>query len=109
MKISSFTNEHDEGQGFASYRANVLIGNPISAIVAGSDTTRATLISILYYLINHPYHIMVLQEELSGIEINKDLKKLAILPHFNAVVKDTSRLAPPVMTDGSHKTGVEGS
>jgi hypothetical protein len=52
---------------------------------------------------------MALQEELSGIDIDKDVNKLAILPHFNAVVKDTLRLAPPAMTDGSHKSGVERS
>jgi cytochrome P450 len=44
--MSRLANEHDEGQGSASYRATVLIGNSISAIIAGSDTTRATFISI---------------------------------------------------------------
>jgi hypothetical protein len=51
---------------------------------------------------------MALQGELSGIDINKDVNKFAILPHFNAVVKDTLRLAPPATTDGSHIIGVEG-
>jgi hypothetical protein len=52
---------------------------------------------------------MASQEELSGIYIDKDVNKLAMLPRSNAVVKDTLRLAPLAITDGSHKTGVEGS
>jgi cytochrome P450 len=103
-----FINEHDEGQGSATERANVLMGNSISAIVAGSDTTRAALISVWYYLINHPSHIKTLREELSGIDIDRDVNKLAALPHLNAVVKETLRLAPPAMTGSSRITGDEG-
>jgi hypothetical protein len=52
---------------------------------------------------------MALQDELSSIVIDKDVNKLAILPRSNAVDKDTLRLAPLAITDGSHKTGNEGS
>jgi hypothetical protein len=52
---------------------------------------------------------MALQDELSSIDIDKDVNKLAILSHFNAVIKDTLQLVPLAITDSSHKTGVEGS
>jgi cytochrome P450 len=103
-----FINEHGEAQGSLSYRTNVLMGNSISAIVAGSDTTRAALIAIWYYLIKHPSHMTALREELSGIDINRDVNKLAGLPHLNAVIKETLRLAPPAMTGSSRITGDEG-
>jgi hypothetical protein len=52
---------------------------------------------------------MALQDELSSIDIDKDVNKLAVLPRSNAVIEDTLRLVPLAMTDGSHKSGIEGS
>jgi cytochrome P450 len=89
------------------YRYNVLMGNSISAFVAGSDTTRASLVGIWYYLCKYPEHAASIYEELSGIDIN-DANALASLPHLNAVIKETLRLAPPVMTGTSRITGPQG-
>ena len=100
---------HDTSTGRSpAYRHNILMGNSISAIVAGSDTTRAALISIWYYPCKYPYHAQKIYEEVRHIEI-EDVKKLVTLPHLNAVIKETLRIASPVMTGGGSRiTGPEG-
>jgi cytochrome P450 len=91
----------------ASYRHNVLMGNSISAIVAGSDTTRASLTSIWYYLCYYPEHMQKIYDEVRDIDID-DIPKLALLPHLNAVLKETLRIAPPAMSGGSRIVGPAG-
>ena len=83
------------------------MGNSISAIVAGSDTTRASLIGIWYYLCKFPVHVVKIGEELENMDVN-DVQKLASLPHLNAVIKETMRLAPPAMTNSPRITGLQG-
>jgi cytochrome P450 len=91
----------------STYRRNVLMGNSISAIVAGSDTTRGSLIGIWYYLCHAPEHMQKIYDEVCNIDIN-DVSKLALLPHLNAIIKETLRLAPPAMTGGSRITDSTG-
>ncbi|KAF1831503.1 cytochrome P450 monooxygenase-like protein, partial [Decorospora gaudefroyi] len=91
-------------------RHNLLMGSSISAIVAGSDTTRASLTGIWYYLCKYPAHAAKLYDELRDLDINDvaSVPKLAALPHLNAVIKETMRLAPPAMTGSNRITGKEG-
>ncbi|KAF1953533.1 cytochrome P450 [Byssothecium circinans] len=88
----------------ASYRRNVLMGNSISAMVAGSDTTRAALIGIWYYMCHHPEHMEKIYNEVHGINVD-DVSRLVLLPHLDAVLKEALRLAPPATTGGSRIVG----
>jgi cytochrome P450 len=88
-------------------RKNLLSGNAISAIVAGSDTTRATLISVWYFLSKYPSNADKIREELSKVD-HTDANALALLPHLNGVINETLRLVPPQMTGGGRITGPEG-
>jgi cytochrome P450 len=104
-----FIAEHDASAATRSsaYRHNLLMGNSISAIVAGSDTTRGSLIGIWYYICKFPQHVNKIRSELHNIDIN-NMQKLAALPHLNAVIKETLRLAPPAMTGSPRMTGPGG-
>jgi tryprostatin B 6-hydroxylase len=104
-----FIAEHDSRAATksAAYRRNLLMGNSISAIVAGSDTTRGSLIGIWYYLCKYPQHISKIRSELHHIDVN-NVQGLAVLPHLNAVIKEVLRLAPPAMTGSPRKTGLGG-
>lgn len=104
-----FIAEHDATASTKTVadRHNVLMGNSISAIVAGSDTTRGSLIGIWYYLCKYPEHTSKIQAELHNIDVN-DVQKLATLPHLNAVIKEALRLAPPAMTGSPRMTGPDG-
>ena len=104
-----FIAEHDASASTKTpaYRHNVLMGNSISAIVAGSDTTRGSLIGIWYYLCKYPEHVSKILAELRDVDVN-NVQKLVALPHLNAVIKETLRLAPPAMTGSPRMTGPEG-
>jgi cytochrome P450 len=78
------------------YRHNILMGSSISAIVAGSDTTRASLIRVWYYLCKCPDHIDRVYDEVRNVNVD-NVQELAHLPHLNAIIKETLRLAPPAM------------
>lgn len=80
----------------------------MTAIVAGSDTSRAALVAIWYFLLKHSRHISLIRAELSSIDIDKDANALSTLPHLNAVIKETLRLAPPALTGNSRITGLRG-
>lgn len=88
-------------------RHNILMGSSISAVVAGSDTTRGALIAVFYYLCKHPTYINNIREEIRTLDTS-DVNALAMLPCLNAVIKETLRLAPPAMTGNSRITGPEG-
>lgn len=110
VDMSSFFIEefNDITKGPTSYRQNVLMGNSISAIVAGSDTTRAALVATWYFLLRYQQHIPLIRAELAGIDIDNNYHALSSLSHFNAVLKEVLRLAPPAMTGSSRITGDQG-
>jgi cytochrome P450 len=87
-------------------RQNLLMRNSISAIVAG-DTTRGSLVGIWYYLCKFPQHVSNIRSGLHNVDVN-NVQKLATLPHLNAVIKETLRLAPPAMTGSPMMTGPGG-
>ncbi|KAL4951186.1 cytochrome P450 [Aspergillus filifer] len=71
-------------------------------IIAGSDTTSSASIYAIFELLNHPDQIEKLRAEFKQY-INKNLSEiapedLAALPHLNAVINETLRLHPPVIS-----------
>ncbi|CEN60762.1 hypothetical protein ASPCAL03195 [Aspergillus calidoustus] len=80
-------------------------------IVAGSDTTAATLTNATFELIRNPDQITKLRAEFD--HLNKDLaaltpEDLVKLPHLNAIINETLRLYPPVPSGVQRKTGPQG-
>ncbi|KAI0456218.1 cytochrome P450 [Xylaria acuta] len=84
-----------------------LAGTAVTAVVAGSDTTRAVLIGIWWFLSKDPEHAKKLQSEVDRVDVN-DASALAALPHLNGVINEALRLIPPVMTGGNRITGPNG-
>lgn len=72
-----------------------------------SDTTRASLIAIWWYLSKYPEHADKVYSEIKNVDV-RDANALATLPHLNGVVNEILRLVPPAMTGGSRITGPEG-
>ncbi|KAK5627594.1 hypothetical protein RRF57_003309 [Xylaria bambusicola] len=84
-----------------------LAGTAVTAVVAGSDTTRAVLIGVWWFLAKYPEHAKKVQAEVDGVDPN-DANALAALPHLNGVMNEALRLVPPVMTGGNRITGPSG-
>ncbi|KAI1827403.1 cytochrome P450 monooxygenase-like protein [Xylaria intraflava] len=84
-----------------------LSGTTVTAVVAGSDTSRAGLIGLWWFLSKYPEHAKKIQAEVDDID-EKDPVILANLPHLNGVINETLRLAPPVMTGVNRITGPNG-
>ena len=78
-------------------------------IVAGSDTTAATLTFLFYYLAKHPEHQEKLREELrpllSGDWSDKDINQAQ---HLNGCINEALRLYPPVPSGLQRQTPPEG-
>ncbi|KAL4793042.1 benzoate 4-monooxygenase cytochrome P450 [Aspergillus venezuelensis] len=71
-------------------------------ILAGSDTTSSALTNAIFELLNHPDQIEKLRAECEQ-QINNSMsdiapEDLASLPHLNAVINETLRLHPPVIS-----------
>ncbi|KAK2808753.1 hypothetical protein FQN50_004425 [Emmonsiellopsis sp. PD_5] len=76
-------------------------------IVAGSDTTAATLTHVFYHLARDPTHVDIIRKELqqvSGLS-NNDLKDL---PHLSGVINEALRLHPAVPSGLQRQTPAEG-
>ena len=65
------------------------------------------LIGLFTELAKHPECIDKCYAELKDVNV-ADQKTLAKLPHLNAVILETMRLYPALMTGGSRKTGMHG-
>ncbi|CAN8097825.1 unnamed protein product [Discula destructiva] len=98
------------GPGAAAKAWNLawLAGDSLLAIVAGSDPSTATIIGILAELGQHPEHAERIYEELVTIDSIQDVHQLSKLPHLNAVVNETMRLYPALLSAGSRKTTKNG-
>jgi len=73
----------------------------LSNIIAGSDTTAASLSAILYYLLYYPDTLRKLREEIQDFQrqgkLGKDsvkFKEAQEMPYFQAVMKEALRLHP---------------
>ena len=70
--------------------------------MSNSDTTSSALTNGIFELLNHPDQIQKLRDEFRQ-HIHRDMSEiapedLAYLPHLNAVINETLRLHPPVLS-----------
>ncbi|KAI9645797.1 hypothetical protein NHQ30_005231 [Ciborinia camelliae] len=89
----------------------LLYGDSRLAIVAGSDTTSATLTNIFYHLCREPHHIVKLREELESIYTPgspSECRDIQDAPYLNGVINETLRLHPPVASGLLRQTPPEG-
>ncbi|KAL8787405.1 MAG: hypothetical protein Q9195_007780 [Heterodermia aff. obscurata] len=82
-----------------SAELHMLEGDSQLIVVAGSDTTASTLISILYSLAKSPSLFSILRDEISTLasqNSNKPLsnQELQSLPYLNGVISEALRLYP---------------
>ncbi|KAF5876058.1 putative benzoate 4-monooxygenase cytochrome protein [Botrytis fragariae] len=96
-----------KGKKSDKVRYNILLGSTLSAVTAGSDTTRAGLIAMMYYICKYPSTYDKIYNEVKDIDVT-DVNLLASLPHLNATVKEVLRIAPPALTGGARMTGPDG-
>lgn len=82
-------------------------GDSLLAIVAGSEPTAYVLIATFCELAKHPHHAEKIYEEVQDVDVT-DQKSLNRLPHLNAVINETLRLYPVLLTGGARKTMDEG-
>jgi tryprostatin B 6-hydroxylase len=86
-----------------------LVGDARLIIVAGSDTSAATLTYLFYHLALDPSQTEKLRAELKPLVTDgwsdKDIQHAK---HLNAVINETLRLHPPVPSGVSRKTANEG-
>ncbi|GAW16489.1 hypothetical protein ANO14919_059180 [Xylariales sp. No.14919] len=88
-------------------RERLLSGTAVSAVLAGSDTTRASLIVTWWYLCKYTEHANKIRSELIDADV-ADANVLARLPHLNGVINETLRLVPPALTGAGRITGPSG-
>ena len=62
----------------------------------------ATLTCLFYRLASHPAHAEKLKKELANVDCLDD-HRLQTLPHLNAVIQETLRLHPPLISAGMRK------
>ncbi|KAK7618291.1 putative benzoate 4-monooxygenase cytochrome P450 [Phyllosticta citricarpa] len=82
------------------------------AIIAGSDSTQATLASALYLLAKYPAVLAKLQEKIDSAMPNGSqdwsYDKIRNIPYLEDVLKETLRLKGPVMVGACRVTPPEG-
>lgn len=88
-----------------------LVGDARLIIVAGSDTTAATLTHMFYHIARDPIIAARLREEVKPLVAEDgsfDIKALANADYLNGVINETLRLHPPVPSGLSRLTPPEG-
>jgi cytochrome P450 len=65
------------------------------------------LLAVFCELAKHPHHADQVYKELEGIDV-ADLKALNRVSHLNAVINETLRLYPVLLTGGARKTLQDG-
>lgn len=94
-----------------SYRWKVCastVYRELSLTWGASDTGRASLIAIFWYMSKYPAHADKIRKELNSVDRIHDVNALAALPHLNAVISEALRLLPPVLTGNGRITGPNG-
>lgn len=92
----------DAGEFFSNPQEEemLLTGDARLLVVAGSDTTAATLTHVLYHVARDPVIASKLRTELDEHDLHSDdglsITSLAHLQYLNAVINETLRLHPPV-------------
>lgn len=82
-------------------------GDAMVIIIAGSDTVSIALTFLFHNLALEPDHVEKLREELKGVDIT-DNRTLQSLVHLNALINETLRLYPPVLTAPLRQTTPDG-
>jgi len=88
-----------------------MVGDSRLIIVAGSDTTAATLTHAFYHLATDRALVEKLRKELSGLQKKDgsfDVRDLANANLLNGIINETLRLHPPVPSGLLRKTPPEG-
>lgn len=94
--LDYFVKLKDENPGVID--VNQIISFLLINILAGADTTAATLCAIVYYVLKNPRVHQKLQEELdcSGLTIPASYDEAIKLPYLSAVIRETMRMHPGV-------------
>ncbi|KAG6369001.1 hypothetical protein INS49_003220 [Diaporthe citri] len=82
-------------------------GDSLLAIVAGSEPTAYVLLGIFCELAKHPQHAEQIYAEVRDVNVSQ-VKALNRLLHLNAVINETLRLYPVLLTGGARKAMDEG-
>lgn len=111
--IMSYLLETDVLMGDEGVNKLWLTGDSRLVIVAGSDTTAATMTHIFYRLCKDPSHIKKLRDELDPLVENQQLSSFNVglvekCNHLNGVINEGLRLFPPVPSGVLRVTPPEG-
>nr|L7WME9.1 RecName: Full=Cytochrome P450 monooxygenase notG'; AltName: Full=Notoamide biosynthesis cluster protein G'; Flags: Precursor [Aspergillus versicolor]AGC83578.1 P450 monooxygenase [Aspergillus versicolor] len=91
---------------------NLLMGDAMLVVTAGSDTTATALTSVVYELARHPEDVERLRAELLPIDADANgeyrHEQISNLPHLNGFINETLRLHPPVPSVIPRITPAEG-
>lgn len=94
-----------------SFEGEWLKGDARLIVVAGSDTTAASLVHIFYYLATHPEEVEKLRAELRPLVPSLEdfrAKDVADAGHLNGCINEALRLNPPVPSGLLRLTPPEG-
>ncbi|PPQ63371.1 hypothetical protein CVT24_005636, partial [Panaeolus cyanescens] len=82
-----------------------IISDGALAIVAGSDTVSTAASHAFYFLVSNPTKLQRLQEEIKTLGDDLlDCTRQSQLPYLNAVIQESLRLLPPVLTGSLRST-----
>ncbi|KAI1384223.1 cytochrome P450 [Hypoxylon trugodes] len=82
-------------------------GDSLQSIAAGSEPMAGTLLCLFLHLARHPRYAEKVYDELIGIDVT-DRGALSQLIYLNAVINETMRLSPTLLTGGARKSGENG-
>ncbi|KZT11544.1 cytochrome P450 [Laetiporus sulphureus 93-53] len=82
---------------------SMLVNNAVTAIIAGSDTTATALSCVFYFMLSRPECYARLRDEVdttfpAGEGLANDSTKFANMAYLNAVINETLRLYPSLLT-----------
>lgn len=104
--IARFVNERaallEKGQSIPRHITDIGIVDELTNLIfAGTDTTSNTLTYLFWELANHPEWQLQIRDELTEAltgEANFDYNAISELPVLEAVIQETFRLRPAVLT-----------
>ncbi|OAL56028.1 cytochrome P450 [Pyrenochaeta sp. DS3sAY3a] len=109
--VMSHLLEHASNSGDTEFERMMLHGDSQLIIIAGSDTTTATLTCAFYHLAKDKHILRKLREKLKSLVprgTKADFATLARAPYLNGVINETLRLHPPVPSGVQRITPKEG-